>query len=106
MRWYEHTINGSCGVGVVYHFTPDDRFGSKNAPFGQLHAGGAGWTLASFVVGNEVCDAAYKELKETFPIVYQSPVRTNVNSGNEFYFCIFDRGEQEPIREDEEDYDF
>jgi len=58
------------------------------------NSGGCGWLSAAFIDTGE-CKAVYQKLRNWYPIVYQSPIRFNTNSGNNFFFCIFDTGEKE-----------
>lgn len=50
---------------------------------------GTGFFVAGFI-DNEICKKAYDYFCKTTKLVYQSPVRLNKNSGNQFFFCIFD----------------
>lgn len=50
---------------------------------------GTGFFVASFI-NNKTCKKAYEYFCKNTKLVYQSPVRLNKNSGNRFFFCIFD----------------
>lgn len=93
-----NTVPGSCGLGVLYEFAeangedyPYSDYKRIDKPF--VHNGGTGFFVAMFIVGNEICEKAYKALKAQHTIVYESPVRVNSNSDNKVFFCVFDGGE-------------
>lgn len=50
---------------------------------------GTGYAIAAFI-NDEVCQEAYQVIKDTFPIVFQSEVRVNENTGNKFFFIVYD----------------
>jgi len=95
------TLHGTCGVGVFYAFslqrdkpyrnlwgdliTPNksEKIGNKRNP------GGAGWLTAGFI-NTSVCKEAYEALASKYKIVFQSPKRTNTNSGHAFIFIVYD----------------
>lgn len=94
------TISGACGVGVVHEFSEDAEYYALEIIKGT--GGGAGWLSAGFVVGNAMCDEAFALLSAKYKLVYQTPPRINKNSGNVFYFAIFDcEGAGVPIGFDE-----
>jgi len=94
------TISGACGVGVAHQFEDESDWSSYDITKGT--SGGAGWLSAGFVVGNEMCDEAFALLSAKYKLVYQTPPRINKNSGNVFYFAIFDcEGAGVPIGFDE-----
>ncbi len=84
------TLQGTCGVGLLAGFQtawsdrPDERRMDRVVP-----RGGAGWQVAGFVNTN-VCKDAYETLKKRYKIVMQTRTRRNNNSGNRFFFCIYD----------------
>lgn len=83
------TLGGTCGVGLFAQFQnqlyPNSAYSlDKLAP-----RGGAGWQVAGFV-NTHVCKEAYAILKKRYKIVMQSPKRQNYNSGNSFFFCVYD----------------
>lgn len=83
------TIDGACGVGVAYSFADDKYY---NHPIDSRNPGGAGFLCAGFL-NNDICQRAYQQLCAKYTLVYQSPVRINKNSDNDFYFCVFDTQE-------------
>jgi len=93
---YADFIGGACGVGIIYDFQnqgPDYRRDpwDDSQPINTINGnGGAGWELIGFI-NTKLCKKAYNRFKQRFPIVYQSEVRTNINSGNEFFFIMCDR---------------
>lgn len=103
------TPRGTCGVGYAYHFEKDSTSWNSNILKGT--PGGCGWLMAGFITRNKECKEAFKLLSSKYKLVYRSSTRKNVNSGNFFYFCIFDtRGTDAKIgfdkfdRDDDEDY--
>ncbi len=92
---YGRTVPGNCGVGYLsdFEFSSDDVDGywggNHNESLDILVTGGAGFMLAGFIK-SKVCKAAYERLCALHTLVYQSPVRINLNSRRKFFFCIFD----------------
>lgn len=95
LRAYETTVCGACGVGVFYEFEYNsDRWSGD--PIENLRTrGGCGWTVAGFIKGDRLCDRMYKALSKRWKILYESPVKLNINSGNEFYFVVFEAPDNE-----------
>lgn len=97
------TVPGTCGVGYVSGFTyhnpreiasdwwlgPTNRVESRNI-------GGSGWLMAGFINNTTSRDAYYRLCNRWGQPVFQSPVRRNVNSQNDFFFCIFDTVKKRP----------
>jgi hypothetical protein len=79
-------IEGTCGLNVVYHY------GSKYSWYNleDLNVDGTGFVVFGFI-NNSICKEMYREMKQHFTVVYQSPVRVNSNSGNKFFFVIADK---------------
>lgn len=84
------TLTGTCGVGLAARFMADSGFhyGTQQLK-GLQNYGGAKWRIAGFV-NTVVCKEAYNILKEDCKIILQVPVRRNSNSGNPFFFCVYD----------------
>lgn len=119
---YYNIINqtGACGVGNAYGFSTLNctQYGKNTAEqykkystkewVKNYNTGGCGFLSAAFIDTTE-CKKMFQFLRDNFPILYQSPIRFNVNSGNNFFFCIFDTGEKEIPAEyidpDHDDYD-
>lgn len=76
------SVLGTCGLGVLYGFKST----TTAIPF---FSSGTGFCVAGFTAHNR-CEKTYNEIKKKYKIVYQSPVRINRNSGNKFFFIIFD----------------
>lgn len=79
-------VSGTCGLGVVYAFNTD---WAEAINLDHLKQQGTGFFVAGFIPTKK-CRKQYEAIAERFPIVYQSPVRRNRNSGNNFFFIIFD----------------
>ena len=91
MKVYSDTLSGTCGVSVLYEFGYGAHI-SKLTP-----GGGVGLVCAGFIE-DEMSERAFKEMEKRGPCVYKSPVRKNRNSGNNFFFAVFDWSEEETAR--------
>ena len=80
------TVPGACGVGVYEGFGIHYGVDIATAP----HEGGAGYVMAGFIYKDKLCDEAFEILNKRFKLVFKSRVRKNKNSGNKFYFAVFD----------------
>lgn len=90
MNVYVGSVPGTCGVGVVFGFNSNDNdINRYGRPISGIPARNAGFELAGFI-DTPKCKAVYKELSEKWKTVYQSPVRRNRNTGNKFFFVIYD----------------
>lgn len=109
MKLVSSTVVGGCGVGKSYNFG----YGWDNHI--SESSGGAGYHMACFIVGDEKCDILYEEYKKRWPIAFQSETRLNRNSGNQFYFCVYDvkasgetyagyRSDDEVVTDDDNDF--
>lgn len=90
MKCQVSSVVWTCGLGIVGDFGSD--YWKKSVDEVKqsfAHYEGTGFFVAGFV-NTSVCEKAYKELCDKNKIVYQSPVRKNKNSDNNFFFCIFD----------------
>lgn len=83
------TLNGTCGVGLFSGFYNHHDPLTRLLPENVLGYGGAGWQVAGFIPNKE-CHEVYDKFKERFQIVMQSPTRHNRNSGNRFFFVVYD----------------
>lgn len=81
------TVDGACGVGVISEFGTTKHSGPEAT---SRNPGGASWLCAGFIYKNDLSDKMFKELNDKYKLVFQTPVRINVNSGNPFYFAVFD----------------
>lgn len=93
MMAYHNTPLSTCGVGYVSEFEDvegkeDYRDDYTNILMGTM--GGTGFLMAGFIYRNKVCTKAFRMLKKKYKLVYRSPIRLNKNSGNKFYFAVFD----------------
>ena len=82
-------LNGTCGVGLFSGFYNYHDPLPRLLPENVLGHGGAGWQVAGFIP-TEACHEVYDKFKERFQIVMQSPTRHNRNSGNRFFFVVYD----------------
>lgn len=84
------TLSGTCGVLVAHYFGITNTYANQSElPVLSNLKLSAGWVIAGFI-HNQYCKKAYEQWSEKYNIVYQSPVRKNRNSGNQFFFVIFD----------------
>ena len=105
-------LENGCGVLNVcrFHIKPKKMW--KNhpelyGPFQHLdkiveNKNNAGWLFASFAIQEDFLHTsediqwnkdqkkAFEWLSKRFPIVFKSEVRENKNSGNDFFFAVFD----------------
>ncbi len=100
MRADIESVVGACGVSVIYNFGDND-WGTNldilhNDPGEDEEfdpddcvGGGAGWCCAGFNY-TEKSNKMWDYLNKRFKLVYRTPDRINVNSGNNFFFAIFD----------------
>lgn len=99
-----NSVPGACGIDAACNFELAEKVTKykdywsgkmveyKRYPLvGEKPQGGSDWLISGFNK-SKVCEQAYKELSEKYPIVYQSPVRNNRNMGSRhpFFFAIFD----------------
>jgi hypothetical protein len=96
---YHSVIEGACGVGVVADFDEDaDGWAGDSSTILSGTRGGTGLLCAGFIHKDEVCDKAFAQLSKKYKLLFKSTVRKNVNSGNKFYFAVFDcKGKRVPI---------
>ena len=99
MNFQQEALPGTCGVGVLYEF--NSRWGVDPT---QVDEAGCGWYVAGFI-NTPNCLEAYNELCGKLTLVYQSPVRLNVNSDRDFFFCIFDAGQPDEPHDDDDEED-
>lgn len=85
----EETVTWSCGLSVIGGFGHGGDYSALERG-NAGNQGGTGFFIAAFI-DSDSCRAAYDELIKNYRLVFQSPVRRNVNSNNDFFFCVFDR---------------
>ena len=101
---FDKPTNG-CGVINAYRFhtgtNPSYIINNYSlGPFRTLEDGikpknNAGWLFCTFALNkNPISEAdqklAYEWFSDHLKLVYQSPVRVNRNTGNNFFFAVFD----------------
>ena len=94
MRFAEDTLPATCGVGVLFDFQERGSrwLGETIDEIKSDMQAGSGWYVVGFI-NTKTCRAAYEDLISNTKLIYQSPVRRNRNSKNDFFFCIFDLGD-------------
>lgn len=85
------TLPGGCGVEYARHF--DRNPWSESQAITELNGGGCGWLAAAFTY-TPISQDAYLLMSKKYKLVFRTPDRVNTNSGNAFYFCIFDAREK------------
>ena len=76
----------TCGVSVWDDFDNPHWLDDDDS----YRFGGIDFAIAGFIDTSE-CKKVYKDIKRKYTIVYQSPVKTNRNSGNQFFFVVFSK---------------
>ncbi len=91
MKCYKSAMNGGCGVTVFDDFGTYDPWREKKIIEDDIPSedSGAGWGIAAFV-DTQPCREAYEAICSKYPIIFQSPVRENQNTNNNFFFVVFD----------------
>ncbi len=81
------TFDGFCGINIFNCFQEgaDKTIDLKIKGDATL---GTGMAMAAFI-NTPLCRKIYSKLKEIGEIMYQSPVRTNLNTGNLFFFVVY-----------------
>ena len=127
MLAYSSIVNGQCGIGTwidinnkenvktytensygevcnpPLHFSPS---GNKVVPMiPGNHKGGCGFSGTGFIP-TKVSKDSYEYMCKTFRLVFQTPVRKNKNSGNMFFYAMFDDGPNEDIPSIEPNWPF
>lgn len=90
------TLHGTCGISLISDFMLQAYSYSQVDLEVCTPEAGCGYVLSSFIEGDPLCDKAYEILKNRWKIVFESPKELNINSGNQFYFCIYKMGDDEP----------
>ena len=83
----EETLHGTCGVSLFYSFNED--WDTANIP-NIIPGGGIGIVCAGFRHKHEVDDQVFEEMCKHGKLLFKTRVRKNRNSGNKFYFAVFD----------------
>lgn len=92
----DRSVPSNCGIGYLAYFSYTyDRY-SDHLEFENFvdriperKEGGCGWYITGFV-NSPQCKDLHERLMKEYLLIYQSEVRTNENTGNDFFFCIFD----------------
>ena len=98
---YIDLVDGQCGIGRIKCFISDKHykklsewnrnqyieFTAKNVV--ATHGGGTGLFGTGFVPTPE-SEESYEFLTNHFPVVFQTPIRVNANSGYRFFYTMFD----------------
>jgi hypothetical protein len=78
------TVEGACGMGVACDF------GYGKAVDTIINSGGTGYISAGFRPSNPHDMKVFEEMELRGPCIFKTPVRTNINSGNDVFFAVFD----------------
>lgn len=83
-------VTATCGLGLYYDFLYQEDPENQKLNFKRNSWAGADFNVVGFIDA-PTCKKVYEKLCKHQTLVYQSPVRCNRNSGNMFFFCIFDQ---------------
>ena len=83
----EETLPGTCGVSLFYAF--NDFWDTDNIS-DIIPCGGTGIVCAGFRHKHELDDKVFAEMCKYGKLLFKTRVRKNRNSGNKFYFTVFD----------------
>lgn len=115
---YPGIVNGQCGIGTWADINnKEDVKTCTENPYGGVfdppryisragnqvvpmipgkNRGGCGFSGTGFIP-TKVSKDSYEYMCKTFRLVFQTPVRKNKNSGNMFFYAMFDDGPSEDI---------
>ena len=90
----ERLVLGQCGIRNIYEFNwySDLKLANNEGfidPVNNPQYNGAGFIGSGFI-NNEVCKEMYEYLSASYKLVFQTPVRHNKNSGNWFFYAMWD----------------
>jgi len=106
--------DGQCGVGRIFrthtvetynkHYQTAYSEGSLKDCLYTLdepvttsrHQGGTGFFGTGFI-DEPHCKETYERLAAMHPLVFQTPVRKNTNSGKDFFYAMFDTTQQKDV---------
>lgn len=98
-----HATQGQCGIGRLFSFQTEESANKFNLSVGYpaysskttLHTQVKNLKCTGFFgsgfLNDDICKAVYEELAANYKLVFQTPVRKNSNSGNKFFYAMFDR---------------
>lgn len=87
IRGWASTLPGTCGVGLFSGFQLSPTY-YNHGPGHALTLSGIGYAVAGFT-NIPSCKEVYDDIKERYDIVFQSPVKKNENSNNQFFFIVY-----------------
>jgi len=88
MRYSTLYDYSTCGISIWHDFFNPNCTQSNYSRFG-----GIDFAIAGFVDMPE-CEKVYNHIKQRHTIVYQSPVKKNKHTDNEFFFVVFSKGKK------------
>lgn len=122
---YSALVGGQCGIGTWSSIqnredSPVDKnaYGESITPYWSgdggyrihevkpgNHRGGCGFSGTGFIP-TPLSKQTYEHMCKNFRLVFQTPVRKNKNSGNMFFYAMFDDGPNEDIPSIEPNWPF
>jgi hypothetical protein len=104
---YGQLVDGQCGIGGLKKFTETtppysvehyESYGYSHLDSGKplKHCGGIGMFGSGFV-NSPSCKKVYEVLNQRFKLVFITPVRQNKNSGNQFFYAMWDDKENDDV---------
>jgi len=86
-----HTVEGACGMGVAHDFRSDEALPYYREELSKAkNDGGTGFICAGFREGDDLDEGVFALMEDRGPCVFRTETKLNKNSGNRFYFAVFD----------------
>lgn len=101
----QDTLPGACGVSCLYDFRDSATYGYLMPIKKMVPEGGTGIVCAGFIYKDTNCEQAFKEMSKRGKLLFKTRVRKNRNSGNKFYFAVFDFADKGKAKYGFDDYD-
>jgi len=88
---------GSCGLGILHTFQDQsvyaDTLHNYDVDKQLSYLVGTGMFMAAFIDTPD-CKKMLEHLTSKYKLLFTSPTKRNKNSGNDFFFAVFDKNEK------------